>query len=198
MSVGDLTIIRADVIGDFREASTLVNSYQYQVNTATPIDEADLLDDVKDLFQALYTIIKGLTNVYTVWRRVRVSNVTTGEVYGEVDFSTPISGTASGDTSPAGVCALIYGRTSQPRVQLRKYLGVLAEVLTDNNGTLGSAARTILTNTAAFLVTDYTGTYASYSYGFLSPKTGTFLKPSSIAFSEEPAYQRRRKQGRGI
>jgi hypothetical protein len=198
MAISDLSVLRVDVIGDFREASALVNSYQFRTAFGSPQAEEDVIDDLVDLVVALYTILKGLSAVVTTWRRIRVTNLTTGEVYGETSIGSPITGTASGDTSPAGVCALLFGRTAQPRVQPRKYYGVIAESMIDNNGTFGSAARTILTNAAAFLAAQYTGTYGGYDYGYLSPKTGTFLVPTVMSFSEEPAYQRRRKQGRGI
>jgi hypothetical protein len=197
-AVQDNDVLRVDVIGDFNTANALVNAYQFRVTEGGGVAVADALTDLVALVTALLGILKALSTAETVWRRIRVSNITQDVVYGETNLASAIGGTASGDPNAPGVCALMYARTLEPRIQLRKFWGPLAEVHLNNEGIVYSSTQTVLANACALLAADYVGTYATYRYGLFSPKLNQWIEPVVVAYTTIPAYQRRRRQGRGI
>jgi hypothetical protein len=197
-AIQDNDVLRVDLIGDFNTAHALVNSYQFRVTDGGGVAVADAITDLIALMTALVNILKALSSAETVWRRIRVSNITQDVVYGETNLAAAIAGTASGDPNAPAVSALMYARTLEPRIQLRKYWGPLAEAHLNNEGIIYSSTQTVLANACAMLATDYVGTYATYRYGLFSPKLNQWIEPVIVAFSVIPAYQRRRRQGRGI
>lgn len=189
-------VLEVAVIGDFNQASEIVNVFHLKAISGVA-DVADVMDDIEDIAIIIFTIIKALATAQTIWRRIRVRNLSQGTILGEQAFAAPIQGTATGDSMPPGVCALTYFSTGVPHVQTRKFWGPIGETHCDGEGTLNTAARTILVNVIANMLAGYIQTNDAYSYGYLSPKTGTFLPATSGAYAEQFAYQRRRKPGRG-
>lgn len=197
MGASQFDVIRCDVIGDFAGSNAIINSYQLQKTSSGMIEVADLLDDMVEFGEAICDIIKALSTAATVYRRVRVENVTLQEVYGEANFATAIAGTVTGDPNASGVAALFYARTTIPRVILRKFYGVLSESLIGTQGGLNSTGQAVMADVVTFLSTPFSATNGTYEYGYLSPVAAQWVVPTTFTFSTIPAYQRRRRAGSG-
>lgn len=197
MTVSQDDVLEIVVEGDFQNSEQLLNIYQMQAFQASPITDDEALTDLVDFFRALYDAAKALWTAFVVFRRIRVTNLTTGLVTGEAAFSSPVIGTASGDPLPPGVAALVNFTTAVPNVQLRKFLPAPAESAGGTDGQWNSTTITALTVFGATMLIDYVGTFGGFRYGYLSPKTSSFVLPNGAIIPDEPAYQRRRKRGVG-
>lgn len=197
MAVTNGQVIRVDAQGDFDGTEDIVNVYQFQMQSGGPVNENDVLGDMLVILTALTNLIKALHTATTVWRRIRAQNISNGILLGVLPFAAPIAGTASGDSGAPGVAGLISLPSAVPRVVPRKYFGPLSESNLGATGLLAAGTLTTLTSIATILTNDQTTSSHTYRYGYLSPKTGTFVIPSAAVITSVPAYQRRRRQGRG-
>jgi hypothetical protein len=80
---------------------------------------------------------------------------------------------------------------------MRKYFGVFTEADIDANGTWGTGLVAAMVVVAGFLLAPLVAANGAYEYGYLSPKTSNFEVPTGAVVTDIPAYQRRRRQGRG-
>jgi hypothetical protein len=186
-----------DLIGDFDVVEDIVNTFQFRLDSASLTDDAQVLDDLISLLESIVTIMKNLATAITVWRRIRVQNISNNTLIGERAFTAPIAGLVSGNPAPPGVAALLSLKTNIPRVVMRKYIGVLPQSTITATGVIAAASVTHLNNLGNFLMSSQIKTNGTWSYGYLSPKTAGFVRPVSFLSSSVPAYQRRRRQGRG-
>lgn len=128
---------------------------------------------------------------------ISVMNVTQVTTLGTIAWPAPWVGSDAGDPTAPGVCCFTWGRTYKPRVQIRKYLGVFGEA----NVAAGVWTATVR-NACIALMDEHIArtdmgsnrffTGVAYNRALLTYETAV----SSDA-SAEPAYQRRRKRGRG-
>lgn len=197
MAVSTGQVVRVDLIGDFDGTEDVINVFHYRLNTGSVTDDAAVLDDLISLLEGLVTIIKALAATLTVWRRIRVQNLSTGLLIGERNFTAPITGTQTSAAAATGAAGLLSLKTNVPRVVMRKYFGPLAANQYANDGKLASGTVTVLNNAANYLLSPQIKANGTWQYGYLSPKAGEFVIPTSFASSALPAYQRRRRQGRG-
>lgn len=197
MAVAPQDVVRIDVIGDFATTNLLVNSYQFKHTSGTAISDADFLTDWVALLRALYDAAKALYAASVIWRRIRAQNITTGLLVGELDFSTPVTGTAAGDQGAIQVAALLTLKTNVARVAMRKYFPV-AEINVDASSRITAGAVTLLQTFGSALLVTQTGLSGhTYKFGYLSPKTTHFEEPLSRLVSSVAATQRRRRPGVG-
>lgn len=197
MAVAPQDVIRIDVIGDFNSSSLLVNSYQFKHTSGTSISDADFLTDWVALMRALYDAMKAVWAATVIWRRIRAQNVTTGLLVGEADFSSIVTGTAAGENSAAQVAALLVLKTNVSRVSMRKYFPV-GEANVDAASRIGAGAVALIQTFGSALLTTQTGVSGhTYKFGYLSPKTSSFVEPLTRSVSIYAATQRRRRPGVG-
>lgn len=115
-----------------------------------------------------------------------------------VNWPTLTEGAGSGDYLPPGVSALAFFRTGLSRVIARKFLGPVLESL-NTNGFFTSA---VLTSLSSFIGKMLSPDISLIDAGTLTPgvisKAGTFHALTDGTGSSSPAYQRRRRAGRGI
>lgn len=197
MAVHNGDIVRVDLLGKFNTVNDVINTFQFRVNSSGDVDEADVLLDLAALLAAVATVVANIANVLMVWHGIRAQNITQDTLLGEASFTEPIAGTGTSGPQAAGVAALMNFKTNKPKVILKKYFGVLDEAVVDAQGLLTSSAQVTLAQVADILADPDNGTFASYTYGVLSTKTSAFEVPSPGVVSPIPAYQRRRRQGRG-
>lgn len=190
-------VIEVAVFGDIDDAEDVINVYQFRRDSVGSVSDADILDGLIDFFEAVYTIAKALHTALVVWRGVRVRNLTTGTLIGEANFATPIEGTASGQMAPYQAAALISFKTNVPRVVMRKYFP-LAEAAVGATSRLDAAVATTMDNLAAAILGQHTMAPAgNWTFGYLSPKVGGFIAPTTSVISAPVATQRRRRPGVG-
>lgn len=190
-------VLRTDLVADFDGVDDIVNVFQHQLSSSSTVEDATLLSDLLTIMTAIATIIKGVSNLLTVWNRIRVTNHTTNTLVGEAAISPTIAGTVSGDSNAPGVSACVLFKTNIPRVVLRKFLGPVSTNALTADGRLGGGVVAVMTNLGLELLEPQVIGSNTYTYGYDSPKALSFVVPTIVSFSTIPAYQRRRRQGVG-
>lgn len=193
--VGD--VLRVDVVGDFDTTEDLVNTYQFRCETVVDGSDNTLLEDFRVFFRAQYDLMDALWSANILWRRVRCANITTSTLVGERDFTTPVTGTATGEQGAIQSAILLSLKTNVPRVVMRKYFPI-AESSIDGTSRATTAAQTLTNNFGTLLLTVINAASGNaYRFGYLSPKVAGFVIPQSRQTSPIIATQRRRRPGVG-
>lgn len=154
-------------------------------------------DDIQEYVDRLFEDIDTLLVTEITADSIGVSNATQGLVFGQIDFGTFAAGGDANDVTPAGSCCLAFGRTYQPRVQIKKYFGVFSRA-SMSEGKWVTAARNGVALCMGVHVTEQTMTDGLKLLGVAYNRTlATYQVVQSVVVREEPAYQRRRTRGRG-
>lgn len=197
-----MTTVQNDVIEaaarmEYDGTDDVINTYQYRLNTAASVSDGQTVTDIITILELLYTIIVGIQSTFLTYKDIRVTNKTQDLLLGTVAWPTLTVGTGIVDAIPPGVASLSNFNTQVPRVTLRKYYGGLDLDNLDQDGTFTAAMGTPIAAVNAFLLTLQSQGANDWKYGYLSPKTAGFVTPVGSSWTDIPAYQRRRKQGRG-
>lgn len=191
-------IIEVTARAEFDGIDDIVNVYEISNLTASGLTDSELVEDILDMIDDVYTIINGFLSIYYIYRDITIRNRTGGYLMGIYSWPTLVAGTAGGDALPPGVAGIINFSTTQPRRMLRKYIGGLSEASCESTGVFESLTQAQLALFGAFLLAPYSGTYGLYQYcthnDLMFPET---IFPVSTLVTNIPGYQRRRKQGRG-
>lgn len=197
MPVALNNVLRVDVRGDFDTTEDLVNVYQFRVDAITDPSDTAVLNDFSVYMRAGYAAMAGLWAANIVWRGVRIANLTTDTLVGEINFTTNVVGTASGDQGAIQAAGLLSLKTNVPRVVMRKYFPV-AESSIDGTSRLTTAASNLIATWGTNLLGGFVGASNNdYQFGYLSPKTSSFVVPTTRVVSPIIATQRRRRPGVG-
>lgn len=192
---GDILRIGAGLVYD--GVYDVVNVFHFLVETAAGLTWAQVSPYIQTHLNNIYDNIKTPLNDGMGTGALSVANVTQDTTLGAIAWSPGWAGAESGEPTAAGVCCFGWARTYKPRVQIRKYVGVFGEV----NVTTGSWTSTVQNAVIAFmddiiartlLATGVYFTGVAYNREFATYQLGV-----STDASAEPAYQRRRKRGRG-
>jgi hypothetical protein len=158
---------------------------------------AQMTADIQEYTDVLFgKIVSYVTNAQTA-SSISVKNMTQNKVWGNIAWGSYAGGGNASERTPYQVALLAYGRTTTPRVQIRKYLGVFAEV----DCVAGLWAAGIRNACQQFI--DYHIVPAALTNGAIlqgcayRPSDGRVTLALSGATSEVPVIQRRRRQGRG-
>lgn len=197
MSVSQFDVVEASARCEFAGIDDIVNVFQFQKQDIGPTSDQFVIDDIIDILEAFYTILNASVTIWQFYRDIRFTNVTQNKVLGTHSWKTLATGVVGGDALAPGVAALINYGTGIARVTPRKYIGVFTEAANDQMGVWTSAVVGGLTAAAATLMGLIVETNGDYYYGYFSPKTINFEVVNSAVITNIPAYQRRRKQGRG-
>jgi len=181
----------------FDNTYSVVNTWTVNVDAGGPATFASWQTAIQAYTAALYTYMNSyIVNNITV-DSIGVQNLTQGLVFGSMSWSGWGGGAATGDSLPLGCALMVYGRTLVPRVQIRKYLGVIAEI-ESNDGVFTGTVRGAAENMMTYHITQQTPDTGKQVTGIAYNMT-TLAKTyaTSVASSSEVAYQRRRRRGRG-
>lgn len=182
---------------EFGGSEDVINVYQFRVIDIGDSDDLAIIDDLIDIMEVIYDNLDSTQTVELTYEDLSFRNITQDTTFGAFGWDSLTAGIASSDATAPGVCALINFATFLGKVILKKYFGVFTEGVTDADGTWSSVLVALLVTIGQYLLGDIVGTAATYQYGYLSPKAGGFVLPVAATISDIPAYQRRRKQGRG-
>jgi hypothetical protein len=190
-------VVRVDVIGDMNTTNEVVNTYQFQYNSGVTLTDSDFMTDMLALIDALYTAAKAVWTSVVIFRRIRAYNLTAGTLLGEAPFAAPIVGTLAGEQGAFQVAGLTSFKTTLARVTMRKYLPI-GEGAVDSVSRLSGPVVTALNTFGTTLLNPIVVPSGRvYRFGYLSPKAGGFIAPTSRQVSLVAATQRRRKPGVG-
>lgn len=198
MAINAGDVLRLAVVFKDSNAGTNVNVLHVSVTGAGSGGDAGCLADIQDYIDDLYSNVKTWIHSSVTGLRIEVTNVTDGTTHGSIQFSPAWTGSAATLALPAANSMLIVHRTLLPRVQGRTYLPKMDTTAFGGNDwtataiTAGNAfASKFLTPfTAAGNGWDFLGIVWRSALGVHEP----ILSGQAML---EPAYQRRRKEGRG-
>lgn len=195
VNVGD--VVEIAVRMEANGVEDIVNVYQFQNNTPAGFVDTIFMDHMADFFDDIYTpLLTGQADTF-VYRDMTFRNVTQAVLMGVRTWPVITAGASATAQIPPGVAGLINFPTIIPRVILKKYIGGFVVSLIDGDGSFTTAVTALLLQMAADLLTGPVGVMIGVDYGYLSPKTLNFEVPTGGLGTDIPAYQRRRKQGRG-
>lgn len=197
MAVQPGDILEASPRLEFNSVDDQVNVFQFQNESVSPLTDTQGINDVIEVLEVLYTILVPLISILTVFRDIRVRNVTQSVVYGVFPWPTLTAGTQVQPAIPLACAGLLNFSTGIARVTPRKYFGSLTTTSIDSQGNLTAGTLALIASVGATLLTSMVATNASWNYGYFSPKTLGWQQAVSVVATNIPAYQRRRKPGRG-
>lgn len=180
--------------------STVMNVYHLEVTDLADggTNEFEIMTDIAAWMDGCYNAIAAMYSTDVTAVEIRGYNETEDFPMPTVFFPSFTGGTFSGETAPYGVCAQLVLRTGVSRVVGRKYLGPLAEqAFTD--GLLNTDILDDIIAYAAALAEGVTGAaYDNFARFGIAAASGVVHGVTGFSIASVPAYQRRRKQGRGI
>lgn len=197
MAISDNDIIKGVVEQTHTVGAMVLNVHYWEAEFASPVDEADVIDELTDELDSIYDTIDQLqvdTHSYDLYRFY----VWTGVKWNLIGTGTPTLTTALTDEDvPSGCCMVVRGYTDTSRSLARKFLSGFTEA----NFSGQDWSSTLQTAAAAYLVAWLSGHYVdantSYHAGVWS-KGVTFIPFNLEGVANAiPGYQRRRKEGVG-
>lgn len=195
INTGD--IIRVGAGLNFQGIYDVVNVFHFEWTVGGDIVFSTALTRIQSYLNDLYDEIKTQLSDTIGTGSLAISNVTQGLTFGASPWSPTWAGVESGQCTAPGVCCFAWGRTQKPRVQIRKYFGVFGEVnMVDGvwTSTVQNACEALMAIHIAQTAIGGASEVTGVAYNRL---LDTITKANSVASSAEPAYQRRRKRGRG-
>lgn len=174
------------------------NVYTIQFGSSGAELEADVLDDLVAIFEALYTILAPIISVLTAFQGIRAVNRSGGTDIGSADFPTLTAGGASGQSSPNQVAyGVTFGTAALNRVG-RKFIGVPSEGLVDGQGVIIGTALSALGNYAAEMLSlQEGGGDRTYLFGITDSEGANFRVFENATITPNVVTQRRRRAGVG-
>ena len=175
----------------------VVNVWHILMQLDAGLDWATVSGYIQTYIDNCYDDLKTPLNDAIGTNVLSVSNATQLTTLGAIAWSPTWAGVESGEPTAAGVCCFTWGRTYKPRVQIRKYFGVFGEANVVN-GSWHSNVRTAAEAAMTYHITSHAMAAGKTFLGVAYNRTlGTYEAAYSVDSSAEPAYQRRRKRGRG-
>lgn len=173
------------------------NVFHVRVTAGGPLSFADAADDIGEYMTDIYNEFIGRCTDQMTSYLITLQNLTQDTTYGAFAWPAPVNGPLATQYLPLGVACLCWGRTVKPRVQVRKYWGVFTEGDLAN-GSWTAALLTDCQDALSIHLTSYAGTNGLTMLGVAYNRTTqTTTDATGVTSTAEPAYQRRRKRGRG-
>jgi len=175
------------------------NVYYFRYDGALLAGDLIVMTDCASFLDAAYADLNaGISADYT-YTQVRGFNVTQNVPMPTVSWPAQTSGGGGNVSTAAGVAMLVLFRTGISRVFGRKYIGALISNDLDTDGMLTTSLVTLGTVFAANFLQSFTGptSLAQFLPGIIS-STGQFWGFIESVVTNNPAYQRRRRKGRGV
>lgn len=200
MAANNNDVIRAACVWKLNGADEIVNVFHLQVfDAASLIEDANLNLGVAAWFERAYftSNVVGSVSNEVLHDRIEMYNVTLDAPLLDVGRIPELDGDSTGERLPEGVAGLVIARTAKKRRVGRKFL----PVFTEGASSSGQWASGVLTTMAAFgdyWRTDFV-TEEDFSLRGVVGGEGTPLWSPIIQTLARtlPAYQRRRRIGRG-
>lgn len=192
---GDILRLGAGL--SFQGIYDVVNVYHILADLDVGIDWAAATTYIQTYLDDLYDNIKVTLSDTIGTNVISVSNVTQLTTLGSIAWSPGWAGSEAGECTAPGVCCFTWARTYKPRVQIRKYFGVFGEAnVVDGVWTAAvqNACIALMDEHRDAQVVSGPKTFQGVAY---NRALQTYERGVSSDASAEPAYQRRRKRGRG-
>lgn len=175
----------------------VVGVWNVEITLTDPASWAAIIPRIQTWANNVYDDLKNTLSEDIGTNVISVANETQSTTLGAIEWNPTWAGVAVAEKTAPGVCAFGWARTYRPRVQIRKYFGVFTEADMADGSWNASVQEDVL---AAM---DYARAAQVIAVGFTfqavayNKVTGLFEYGVSSDVSAEPAYQRRRRRGRG-
>jgi hypothetical protein len=198
MPVDENDILRVSCRQTYLGTNEVVNVFHFVCLTNLAADDQETGEDLAAQMSLAYAELGNTIADDTKPNVIDIYNVTQDYPLGSFNWTSEWEGgTGIGEPAPTGVCALILWNTNTKRMQGKTYIGVLTEGGI-TGGLLSGSTTTAVGNFADVLMGPITGDSGStYQFEVYSPTNGIVRHPIGYRIPTEPAYQRRRKRGRG-
>jgi hypothetical protein len=197
MAVGAGDIVRADVRGIFNGVTAVQNSFHLR-NDGTSVDEADAVDDIVELLEALYTLLSAFLNTLWVIQNIRVINESDNSDVGIGTFVDTTPGNDSQEAVPQNAYGLILD-TQRLASKGRKFFGPASGLGWTTGGLLNVDSVADLADMGDYMIVAQVATNSTWRFGILSTLDGVgFLPFIGYGISPTIVTQRRRRIGVGI
>jgi len=177
---------------------TVQNVYWLRVADLGGIDDADIPDDMDEYIGLAYDEITAILPDNLIFDEFHVTNVTADVDLGIHPITSIDHGTGGSTFLPTGVAALGRMRTDTPGHEGRKFVGPIDGAFQTDGTFIGD----LLTVMAAYMLqafTEFESTGVNtYEPVIVDRKTDEARPITSLVVSNNPAYQRRRRVGRGV
>lgn len=201
MAVNDQDVLRVGVVWDDTVSGQVVNQYHIRVSVAVPpADDALVGDAIAQFLEEAYNdtaLVSAMSNALT-HVDVKLFNLTQNAPIPPLGSFAVLDGAGSAEQMPTGVAALVLLRTAVPRKVGKKYLPPFVVAAVDD-GQWNAANMVILNDFADFIEAEFNYLATGISLNVVvANQLETVFSPVVRADAVRiPAYQRRRKRGRG-
>lgn len=196
MTISNLDVLKLSITWRMNLQDQQVNVLHVRCGDITTQTDDEIRDDLTEYLDDLYSdVVADMVNNLTHFGTT-VFNETTGNPELPLPVSTALDGADSGVMLPWGVSTMVFGRTGINHKIARKFLptgstGTISDGFIAS-GALGRANLYAAKLAATFVATNGTAIRA----GVWNASDG-FHNIIQAQASINPAYQRRRRQGRG-
>lgn len=166
--------------------------------TGGPTDEPAVRAAIIEWIESIYTELLGVISEEASFNAVNIYHTVGDESTGDHPFATLTAGGATGDQLPPGVALLASFLTGIGRRVGRKYFGPLSEAAQDN-GIWTAGTLTALVDAALMAALPFTASNGVSMVPVIYDRlNGVMRDIVEVAVHGIAAYQRRRRQGRGV
>lgn len=197
MTVSTGNVVRATARGSNNGLASVQNVYQLR-NVGGDLAEADALDDVIEILEALYALIGTiLSTLYTI-NDIRVINQTTNSDVGISVLADSTPGTDAGNRHPPQLAYVLTLTTNNLSSRGRKFFGPAMTGDADTNGLLGAGTILALADVGDYMTAQQIATNGTWEFGVFSTVGNVWRPFSSYSIGLRLGIQNRRKIGTGI
>ena len=189
--------VRVDLIGDIGGTDEIVNTFQFLNTLQVDVTGDQAVDDMEEIMVQLFGTIELFLSVRTIFRVMKVQNITTGELLGTRNLVPQLAGAQNAQMLPAQICGIVSLPTRTPRVIMRKVIGTITVSSIEVDASWGTNFVAALGNYGALLLVNWFQVGTTWRYGYQSPKALTFVFPSGVLVSNVAGARRSRKPGVG-
>ena len=197
MAVTQNDILEAGARLETQDGDDVINVFQFRYEGVPQLSDTQGINDVIEFLEAIYAIVRVVIPILSVFRDITVRNTTTSINHGVFPWATLVNGAAASNDLPPAVSSMISFPTGISRVTLRKYFGNVSTNQIAQPGTWSVTHQAQMVSAAAIMVVPFVATNGTWAYGHNSPKIPGWIAPAVALVTSIPAYQRRRRQGRG-
>ena len=196
MAVASGDIVRVDVRATFDGTQRIQNTFHLR-NDGASTAEADVITDMVETLEALYTLLSAVLHVLMVVNDIRIVNVTQSSDVGTGLFVDTTPGTITGNVAPQNAFSLNL-TTARLNSLGRKFFGPITSTQFTQNGVINAAPLVALANVGSDMIALQVQTNSNWRYGIIASFDGVFLPFDSFSVTPTVTTQRRRRIGVGI
>jgi hypothetical protein len=196
-AVNDGDILRISAHMQLASAGAVDNVFTCRWNGLFSAADADVMIHIGNYMEEIYSEFSSIQVTSLTYETISAYNVTQDRPMPIIAWPSLVAGSSVGDPQPSGVAAFAFLRTGLPRTLARKFFGGLSDGAFVAGDIEPSVAVLFLAGLAVMLVPNLSlADNGTLTFGVVD-KNGVFREVVDATIDTVPAYQRRRRRGRG-